>query len=173
MIYYVHAGSALCQVPTFKPSSTTFNPLVTLPSLHPPPTMNATNVPAQSGIICTPDQYNTSLSDPLIHCLTRGDTIGLTLAAQAGLLSLLTVLYVFFIIIRNAIYRLRRRRGAPMRMRYIFRKPTDILMLSLFFSDLLQAIGTVMYLKWVGSGHVEVGKFCSAQGGFLFASPPG
>ena len=41
--------------------------------------MNTTNIPAQSGIICTPEQYNASLgSDPLIHCLTRGDTIGLT-----------------------------------------------------------------------------------------------
>ena len=44
---------------------------------------------------------------------------------------------------------------------------------SLFIADLLQAIGSVMYLKWVGSGHLEVGEFCSAQGGFLFASPPG
>jgi len=37
-------------------------------------------------------------------------------------------------------------------------------MLSLFFADLLQAIGAVTYLKWVGSGHLEVGEFCSAQG---------
>jgi hypothetical protein len=44
--------------------------------------------------------------------------------------------------------------------------------LSLFFADLLQAIGAVTYLKWVGSGHLEVGEFCSAQGDFLFASPP-
>ena len=45
--------------------------------------------------------------------------------------------------------------------------------LSLFIGDLLQAIGSVMDLKWVGSGHLEVGQFCSAQGGFLFPSPPG
>ena len=45
--------------------------------------------------------------------------------------------------------------------------------LSLFIADLLQAIGSVMDLKWVGSGHLEVGEFCSAQGDFLFASLPG
>jgi len=45
--------------------------------------------------------------------------------------------------------------------------------LSLFFADLLQAIGSVMDLKWVVSGHLEVGEFCSAQGDFLFSSPPG
>lgn len=122
--------------------------------------MNTTNVPAQRGIMCTPEQS----SDPLIHCLTRGDTIGLTLDAQAGLLSLLAVLYVFLIIIRNVIYRFRRRRGASVRTWYIFEKPTDILMFSLFIADLLQAISSVMDLKWVGSGHVEVGEFCSAQG---------
>jgi len=39
--------------------------------------------------------------------------------------------------------------------------------LSLFFADLLQAIGSVMDLKWVVNGHLEVGEFCSAQGDFL------
>jgi uncharacterized membrane protein len=92
---------------------------------------------------------------------------------------------------RNNIYRLRRRRGASMRTRYIFQKPMDILMvlckfcfrtvqsfiefytqLSLFIADLLQAIGAAMDLKWVGSGHLEVGQFCSAQGDFLPASSP-
>ena len=55
-----------------------------LPLSH-PPTMNTTDVPAQSGITCTPEQYNTSLSDPLIHCLTRGDTIGLTVRATISM----------------------------------------------------------------------------------------
>jgi len=41
---------------------------------------------------------------------------------------------------------------------------------SLFFADLLQAIGSVMHFKWVGSGHVEVGEVCSAQGDSLSAS---
>ncbi|KIJ99521.1 hypothetical protein K443DRAFT_102086 [Laccaria amethystina LaAM-08-1] len=64
----------------------------------------------------------------------------------------------------NVIYRFRRHRGPSTRTWYIFQQPTDILMLSLFFGDLLQAIGSVMDLKWVGSGHLEVGQFCSAQG---------
>ena len=93
---------------------------------------------------------------------------------------------------RNAIYRLQRRHGTSMRTWYIFQKPMDILMvcckfcfcivqsfiefymqLSLFIADLLQAIGSVMDLKWVVKGHLEVGEFCSAQGDFLCASLPG
>jgi len=34
----------------------------------------------------------------------------------------------------------------------------------LFIADALQAIGAVMDLKWIGTGQVEAGQFCSAQG---------
>jgi len=44
--------------------------------------------------------------------------------------------------------------------------------LSLFIADALQAIGAVMDLRWVGTGRVEAGQFCSAQGEFLFAFRP-
>jgi len=37
-------------------------------------------------------------------------------------------------------------------------------MASLFFADILQAIGAVLSLKWVIAGKVEVGHFCVAQG---------
>lgn len=40
----------------------------------------------------------------------------------------------------------------------------DVLMLSLFVADLIQAIGAVMDVHWVHSGKVEVGGFCTAQG---------
>ncbi|KIK09764.1 hypothetical protein K443DRAFT_671089, partial [Laccaria amethystina LaAM-08-1] len=76
------------------------------------------------------------------------DSIGLTLTSLAGLLSLVAVLFVFIIIIRNAIYRSRR---ASTRKWHIFQEPMDILMLSLFIADALQAI-------------VKTGQFCSAQG---------
>jgi hypothetical protein len=41
---------------------------------------------------------------------------------------------------------------------------TDITQFSLFTADVLQAIGSVMSIKWVHEGKVEVGKFCNAQG---------
>ena len=44
--------------------------------------------------------------------------------------------------------------------------------LSLFTADALQAIGAVMNIKWVGTGQVKAGQFCSAQGEFLFAFLP-
>jgi hypothetical protein len=34
----------------------------------------------------------------------------------------------------------------------------------LFVADTLQAIGGAVNAKWVGSGKVEVGSFCDAQG---------
>jgi hypothetical protein len=39
-----------------------------------------------------------------------------------------------------------------------------VLILSLFFSDLMQALGAVMDVRWVHAGRVEAGDFCSAQG---------
>ncbi|KIK09770.1 hypothetical protein K443DRAFT_671094 [Laccaria amethystina LaAM-08-1] len=121
-----------------------------------------TAIPTRSGIICTPEEYAATLNgSSLDHCLTRADSIGLTLASQAGLLSLVAVVFVFVIIIRNAIYRSRR---TSTRKWHIFQEPMDILMLSLFIADALQAIGAVMDLKWVGAGQVNIGQFCSAQG---------
>ncbi|KAF8160646.1 hypothetical protein B0H34DRAFT_838433 [Crassisporium funariophilum] len=82
-----------------------------------------------SGIICTEEQFSRSIRDTSIYCLTRGESIGLTVVSQAGIISLIAVLYV-----------------------------------SLFFADVLQAIGAVMDIKWVQDGKVEVGGFCDAQG---------
>ena len=42
----------------------------------------------------------------------------------------------------------------------------------MFVADALQAIGAVMDIKWVGTGQVKAGEFCSAQGEFLFAFLP-
>jgi hypothetical protein len=74
------------------------------------------NVPP--GVVCSFQDYERSLSDHSITCLTRGDSIGLTVkiffyatpfssltvrgylqvTAEAGILSLLAILYVFLII---------------------------------------------------------------------------
>ena len=70
------------------------------------------------GVICTPDEYQRSLQDPSIHCLTRAESIGLTVSellacilhfltlfgmqqigTEAGMLSLLAILYVVFLIV--------------------------------------------------------------------------
>jgi len=42
--------------------------------------------------------------------------------------------------------------------------PTDVLILSLFVADLVQALGAVMDVHWVHAGKVEVGVYCTAQG---------
>ncbi|KAJ7497678.1 hypothetical protein FB451DRAFT_1018379, partial [Mycena latifolia] len=47
---------------------------------------------------------------------------------------------------------------------YLVQAPMDVLMLSLFVADMLQAIGAVMDVHWVHRGKVVVGPFCTAQG---------
>lgn len=113
------------------------------------------------GIICTPEEYSRSLNDSSIHCLTRGQSIGLTLAAESGFVSLVAVLWVFVIIFRNVA---RHIRHAPPGKYHMVQEPMDIFMLSLFFADLVQALGAVMDVKWVNDGKVEIGNFCTAQG---------
>ncbi|KAJ7282868.1 hypothetical protein C8J57DRAFT_53677 [Mycena rebaudengoi] len=111
------------------------------------------------GIICSLDEYSRSLTDPSIHCLTRGQSIGLTVTTEAGLISLVAVLGVLTFINRNAIRHIRRTGKWS-----IVQAPMDVFMLSLFVADLVQAIGAVMDVRWVHSGHVEAGAFCTAQG---------
>ncbi|PBK95518.1 hypothetical protein ARMGADRAFT_1145799, partial [Armillaria gallica] len=43
-------------------------------------------------------------------------------------------------------------------------EPMDVFMLSLFFADLIQALGAVLDIKWINEGKVETGPFCTAQG---------
>ncbi|KAF6763252.1 hypothetical protein DFP72DRAFT_841367 [Ephemerocybe angulata] len=89
--------------------------------------------PAQS---CTNEEYQRVLNgDRSLHCLTRGQSIGLSVVVESGLVSLIAVLFVFGIIIS-----------------------------SLFLGDAFQALGAVVNIKWVAQGKVEVGGFCTAQG---------
>ncbi|KDR75047.1 hypothetical protein GALMADRAFT_69340 [Galerina marginata CBS 339.88] len=121
----------------------------------------AANAGLSNGIICTPDQYERSKTDDSIHCLTRGESIGLTIIAQAGLISLVAVSCVFVIILRNLVWRIRH---VPREKWRVFHQPMDLLMFSLFSADVLQAIGAVMDVKWIQDGKVESGNFCNAQG---------
>ncbi|KAF8070114.1 hypothetical protein FPV67DRAFT_1002492 [Lyophyllum atratum] len=60
------------------------------------------------GIVCIAEQYSRMLSgDVSIHCLTRGESIGLTIVAEIGLLSLFAVCCVSFIIITNVVRHVR------------------------------------------------------------------
>jgi len=56
------------------------------------------------GSICTADEqalFNSTHGTSIV-CLTRNDTIGLTLITESGIISLLAVLGVFVLIFRNA-----------------------------------------------------------------------
>ncbi|KAF6763251.1 hypothetical protein DFP72DRAFT_1060423 [Ephemerocybe angulata] len=110
--------------------------------------------------ICTSAELaRVARGDHSIHCLSRGQAIGLSVVLESGLVSLIAVLYVFGIIIRNVIRRVRQHRRW-----LIFVDPIDVIMFSLFLADLIQSIGAVLNAKWVSQGKVEVGEFCTAQG---------
>ncbi|KAF9527370.1 hypothetical protein CPB83DRAFT_876503 [Crepidotus variabilis] len=121
------------------------------------------NVPKPVGVVCSDVDWarDTNTAGKDLHCLTRGDSIGLTVVSEACLLSLIAVVYVFLRILRNVIWRLRR---FPLRKFKMFHTPMDLLMFGLFFADILQAVGGVLDLRWIHLGKVEVGEYCNAQG---------
>ncbi|KAF8915566.1 hypothetical protein CPB85DRAFT_413173 [Mucidula mucida] len=115
------------------------------------------------GMICDPSEYllQSSLHSSAVHCLTRGQSIGLTIISESGFISLFAVLYVFYIIFGNAYRHARTTSGKDWRF---IQEPMDVFMLSLFAADFLQALGAVLDIKWINEGVVEVGSFCTAQG---------
>ncbi|PPQ89327.1 hypothetical protein CVT25_003164 [Psilocybe cyanescens] len=132
-----------------------------------------------NGIIRTPEQYAISTSSfsihSALHCLTRRETISLTVnileyinlevsvVSQAGIISLAAVAYICAIIARN-IFRLHFKSVTNMERGRIFQEPTDLLMFSLFSANVLQAIGAIMNVKWVHDGRVKIGYFYDVQG---------
>ncbi|KAJ2919997.1 hypothetical protein MD484_g429, partial [Candolleomyces efflorescens] len=80
----------------------------------------------------------------------------------SGFVSLLAVMFVFGIIIRNVI----RQRRKHWRKRWrILVDPVDVIMLSVFIGDAIQALGAIVgSIKWVNEGKVDVGAYCTAQG---------
>ncbi|KAA1473969.1 hypothetical protein DENSPDRAFT_780811 [Dentipellis sp. KUC8613] len=123
-----------------------------------------------NGFVCTPEELARSSPDSTnIYCLTRGQSIGLTLTTEAAFVSLLSVLLLFaLIVVRMPTFGFRNvfryRRDAPDPNWRLLDKPLDIYMFSLFCSDLVQALGSVLDVKWVHEGKVYSGAFCSAQG---------
>ncbi|KIY67089.1 hypothetical protein CYLTODRAFT_15310 [Cylindrobasidium torrendii FP15055 ss-10] len=51
-----------------------------------------------------------------------------------------------------------------MELRRFIQNPMDIFMLSLFVVDLFQALGSVLDVKWISEGSVQIGPVCTAQG---------
>ncbi|EIM82772.1 uncharacterized protein STEHIDRAFT_160399 [Stereum hirsutum FP-91666 SS1] len=115
------------------------------------------NCSAEEWFISVQDQNNGYSS---LSCLTTGQSIGLTVIAEASTLSVLAIFVLFGFIIRNVYRHSRYSRGQWS----LVQEPTDIYMLSLFTFDLIQAIGSVMDMKWVNEGKTYKGSYCTAQG---------
>ncbi|KIY72530.1 hypothetical protein CYLTODRAFT_388656 [Cylindrobasidium torrendii FP15055 ss-10] len=112
---------------------------------------------------CTEEQFGKEASE--IHCLTRRQSVGLTIVAESGFISCFAVLYVVWIILRNALAHRRRARSTKTRSEWrLVREPMEVFMLSLFAADFLQGLGAILDIKWVSTGNVAVGSFCTAQG---------
>ncbi|EIN05337.1 hypothetical protein PUNSTDRAFT_145817 [Punctularia strigosozonata HHB-11173 SS5] len=122
--------------------------------------MDKTSVPyivdPRLGTFCDADELalsDTKGPDVRIHCLTRGQAIGVSLSAESGFISFIALLVLAFLVVRN---RLRGRR--------IVKAPLDVHMLHLFLAELFQSVGIMMDTHWVVKGKVEAGMFCNAQG---------
>jgi len=119
------------------------------------------------GTVCTEDQYQSSTNvypnenNPSITCLTHGQSIGLTVVAESSLLSIVAVIFIFVLIGRNV---LRYRRALPRGGWNLLQGPADIYMLSLFVYDVLQALGSILNIRWAHNGIVTTGSYCTAQG---------
>ncbi|KAI9508220.1 hypothetical protein F5148DRAFT_1198381 [Russula earlei] len=121
-----------------------------------------------NGTVCNMQQYQQSLlsltspsPDPSISCLTHGQSIGLALTAEASLISLVCVVIIFILIVRNII---RHRKAFPNGDWKLLRVPPDIYMLSLFIFDVVHATGGILNIRWAGKGIVTTGQYCLAQG---------
>ncbi|KZS94082.1 hypothetical protein SISNIDRAFT_57650 [Sistotremastrum niveocremeum HHB9708] len=109
-----------------------------------------------------------STSGPIIRAedecqvteLTPGQRIGLTISVEAALLSLFAVLLVLgsigVVVCRR---RWRHRKGFR-----LVTGPLDVYVLSLICSDMMQAIGGILNIRWINEGVVKCSSYCDAQG---------
>jgi len=92
-------------------------------------------------------------SNNLTVCLTRGQSIGLAVDAEAGLISVTAVAGVFVLIFIK-VYRTKK----------LVQRPMDLFLIVLFFFDIIMALGRVTNIKWVQEGRIFEGNYCTAQG---------
>ncbi|KAH8119343.1 hypothetical protein DFH11DRAFT_439734 [Phellopilus nigrolimitatus] len=98
--------------------------------------------------------------DNVQTCLSRLQSVGLTFVAEAGFISMVSLLFLFGLIVRNVVRYYRHALGKWS----LIQEPADAFVLSLFVADLTQSLGAFMDVRWIHRGSVEIGKFCTAQG---------
>lgn len=86
-------------------------------------------------------------------CLTTGQSIGLAVDAEAGLLSIIALTGAFVMIFIK-VYRSGK----------VVQRPMDLFILALFSFDIVMALGRITSIKWVQEGKVFQGGYCTAQG---------
>jgi len=94
-----------------------------------------------------------SCGDHGVVCLTTGQSIGLAVDAEAGLISIMAVT-VAFVLIAVKVYRSGR----------LVQRPMDLFILALFSFDIVMALGRITSIRWVHEGKVFQGSYCTAQG---------
>ncbi|KAF8529611.1 hypothetical protein BU17DRAFT_36495 [Hysterangium stoloniferum] len=99
--------------------------------------------------------------DTCTTCLSRGQSIGLTVATVTGVISTLAVSVVFCLVIKNVILY---KRLVPSTEWRLFSSPLDVYMAALLFFDFCQGVGKVFNVKWLNEGLVQCGGYCTAQG---------
>ncbi|KAI0297088.1 hypothetical protein BC826DRAFT_173311 [Russula brevipes] len=136
-----------------------------------------------NGTTCDAEQYQQFVSSrdspsPSISCLTRRESIGLVLAAEASSLSFVfwssySSGFVYVPLSSAYLSSLTSyiqwnvrwyRKKFPKRGRKLFERPFDIYMLFLFVFDCIQAIGGMLNIWWAHIGIVRTGPYCTVQG---------
>ncbi|KZT22593.1 hypothetical protein NEOLEDRAFT_1171296 [Neolentinus lepideus HHB14362 ss-1] len=115
------------------------------------------------GVICSLQEMEESKtpSDRLtIHCLTRGQTIGLVFSLEGAFLSLGVLLMLFVFILRNYLRRRHHHHDASS----LLHLPTDVFVLSLLLFCLIYSLSNAVDVKWINEGKFYIGKPCMAQG---------
>ncbi|KAJ7189997.1 hypothetical protein GGX14DRAFT_607415 [Mycena pura] len=108
--------------------------------------------------VCTPEQQAGSGASGFF-CYTRRQNIGLLAVSLVGFTSLVAVVAMLGLIIRNKL----RTRKLPKSERPRLNS-MEIFVVSLLFGDLFQSLGAVMDVRWINDGIVRVGRLCTAQG---------
>ncbi|EJD52474.1 hypothetical protein AURDEDRAFT_142434 [Auricularia subglabra TFB-10046 SS5] len=93
--------------------------------------------------------------------LRTQESIGLAFNVETGFFSAVAVLVLLGLYARNV---WRNHESRPHEGWLLMRNHIDAYLLSLLFSDLLHALGSIMDLRWVAEGEVYCGDYCSAQG---------
>ncbi|KZT33467.1 hypothetical protein SISSUDRAFT_1122852 [Sistotremastrum suecicum HHB10207 ss-3] len=103
---------------------------------------------------------DTDSAEGCLLTLTPGQRIGLTISVEAALLSLFAVLLVLgYIGVAALRAHWRRRQGVR-----LITNPIDIYVISLICSDLMQALGGILNIRWVNDGAITCSRYCAAQG---------